>query len=448
MDENGLVFGKADEAKTLVENLENGVIRDDRPDASVLIKPATNNLQPATHIMGTAHWGEDGLFRRWSDSGVEATAFALRALLTIDPDNALIEPVSIEELIFKGYLATLRSKVTKARLDTSGVHKRGGEYIEAELQAAVDTEENNQRVVREVIELAVDRKAWLFFCAGVQHAENVAEILIENDIPAACVTGETTKKERERILADFKAGRLRALTNANVLTTGFDHPGIDLIAMLRPTMSAGLYVQMAGRGMRVAEGKQDCLVLDFAGVVSTHGPITAVQPPKKAGDGNGEAPLKVCDNCGELCHLSLRECPACGAQFPEPERKKLTLHDDDIMGLEGQELEVSSWMWRKHTSKASGKQMLACTYYGPGLAGAAVTEYLPILHDGYAGDKAMRQLSTMADAAGAYLGGASGLDTDQGLEYMAAQMRSSKPPQRIEYSMDGKFHRVLRRVWA
>jgi DNA repair protein RadD len=383
--------------------------------------------------------------------GLTATPYRLgHGLITDKPAlfDALIEPVSIEELIFKGYLATLRSKVTRTKLDTSGVHKRGGEYIEAELQAAVDTEENNQRVVREVIELAGDRKAWLIFCAGVQHAENVAEILIENDIPAACVTGETPKKERERILSDFKAGRLRALTNANVLTTGFDHPGIDLIAMLRPTMSAGLYVQMAGRGMRVAEGKADCLVLDFAGVVATHGPITAVQPPKRGGDGNGEAPVKVCDNCGELCHLSLRECPACGAQFPEPERKKLELRDDDIMGLEGQELEVASWMWRKHTSKASGKLMLACTYYGPGLAGAAVTEYLPILHEGYAGDKAMRQLGTMADAAGAYLGGASGMDTDQGLEYMAAQMRSSKPPQRIEYRMDGKFHRVLRRVWA
>lgn len=383
--------------------------------------------------------------------GLTATPYRLgHGLITDKPAlfDALIEPVSIEELIFKGYLATLRSKVTRTKLDTSGVHKRGGEFIEAELQAAVDTEENNQRVVREVIELAGSRKAWLFFCAGVQHAKNVSQILIENDIPAACVTGETPKKERERILADFKAGRLRALTNANVLTTGFDHPGIDLIAMLRPTMSAGLYVQMAGRGMRVAEGKADCLVLDFAGVVATHGPITAVQTPKRGGDGNGEAPVKVCDACGELCHLSLRECPACGAQFPEPERKKLTLHDDDIMGLEGQELEVASWMWRKHTSKASGKLMLACTYYGPGLAGAAVTEYLPILHEGYAGDKAMRQLSTMADAAGAYFVDAIGLQSDAGLEYIAQKMRSSKPPQRIEYRMDGKFHRVLKRVWA
>jgi alpha-2-macroglobulin len=82
--------GKTNEARILVENLENGVKRDERPDASVLI--AGTNLQPST--MGTAHWGEDGVCWRWSDGGVEATAFALRALLAIDPHNKLIEPVT------------------------------------------------------------------------------------------------------------------------------------------------------------------------------------------------------------------------------------------------------------------------------------------------------------------------------------------------------------------
>ena len=81
------------------------------------------------------------------------------------------------------------------------------------------------------------------------------------------------------MLADFKAGRLRAPTNANVLTTGFDYPDIDLIAMMRPTTAQP--VQMAGRGMRVKSHTDHCLVLDFAGVVATHGPITAVQPPKE-----------------------------------------------------------------------------------------------------------------------------------------------------------------------
>ena len=88
-------FGKADQAKTLIANLENGVKRDDRPDTSILISgaPSTLNPQPST-VLGTAHWGEDGIYSRWSDGGVEATAFALRALLTIDPQNKLVEPVT------------------------------------------------------------------------------------------------------------------------------------------------------------------------------------------------------------------------------------------------------------------------------------------------------------------------------------------------------------------
>ncbi len=90
-------FHYDDKAKTLIENLENGVKRDERPDASILIdgkniqQPTSNNQHP---VMGTAHWGEDGIYWRWSDGGVEATAFALRALLAIDPKNKLVEPVT------------------------------------------------------------------------------------------------------------------------------------------------------------------------------------------------------------------------------------------------------------------------------------------------------------------------------------------------------------------
>jgi DNA repair protein RadD len=382
--------------------------------------------------------------------GLTATPYRLgHGLITDKPAlfDDLIEPVSIEELVFKGYLATLRSKVTKAKLDTTGVHKRGGEFIESELQAAVDTDDNNQKVVREVIDLAGDRKAWLVFCTGVKHAQHVAEVLRQHGVTAECVTGETPKKEREYLLTEFKAGRIRALTNANVLTTGFDYPDIDLIAMLRPTMSASLYVQMAGRGMRVKSHTDHCLVLDFAGVVATHGPITAVQPPKKAGDGNGEAPVKVCDNCGELCAIAVATCPACGHPFPEPERKKLELRNDDIMGLEGSDLEVTSWSWRKHVSRASGKEMLSCTYYGS-LSDKPITEYLPVLHEGYAGQRALQQLFTMDNAAGAHLADAVKMEGSEGLEYLAAQMSSSRPPKAIEYRMDGKFHRVIKRSWT
>lgn len=375
--------------------------------------------------------------------GLTATPYRLgHGLITDAPAifADLIEPVSIEELIFKGHLSKLRSKMTEAKLDVSGVKKRGGEYIEADLQRAVDTADQNDAVVREVIARAGDRKAWLFFCAGVQHAQHIAETLQEYGIVAECVTGATTKVERESILRRYKSGEIRALTNANVLTTGFDYPDIDLIAMLRPTLSPSLYVQMAGRGMRPKSHTDHCLVLDFAGVVETHGPITAVQPPKKAGSGNGEAPVKVCDTCNELCPISARQCPACGFEFPEPAPKRFELHSDDIMGIEASEMVVTSWNWRKHVSKASGKEMLAVTYYGA-LSDKPITEYLPINHEGYAGQKALGQLGSMKAKSGAPNSDVHSLDG------IAQAMNKGDAPAKINYKKDGKFYRVITREW-
>ena len=356
--------------------------------------------------------------------------------------DALIEPVSIEELIFKGFLSTLRSKLTVTKLEVDGVHKRGGEYIESELQAAVDTTDKNARVVQEIINLGSDRRSWLIFCAGVDHSRHVCEALIAQGIVAECVTGETPSAERDRILTEFKQGRIRALTNANVLTTGFDAPGIDLIAMLRPTMSPGLYVQMAGRGLRIAPGKTDCMVLDFAGVVEQHGPITAVKPPPRKGDKIGEAPVKVCDHCQEICHLSVRVCPACGEAFPEPVKAPLKLSNLDIMGNEGIDMEVSSWTWRKHISRASGKELLTVTYYG-GLSDPPVTEYLAVTHDGYAGEKSRRLLADIAHQA------CITLDYSlSDLHDMAKTLSDGAPPSSIEYKREGKFFTIIKRQYA
>jgi DNA repair protein RadD len=377
--------------------------------------------------------------------GLTATPYRLgHGLITDKPAlfDALLEPISIEQLVFQRYLAPLRSKTTKAKLNVDGVHKRGGEFIESELQAAVDNKLTNEAVVREVITRAEDRKAWLFFCTGVDHAKHMAETLQANGIEAACVTGETPKRQREEMLEAFKAGKIRAMTNANVLTTGFDYPDIDLIAMVRPTMSASLYVQMAGRGMRPKSHTDHCIVLDFAGVVETHGPIIAVRPPKKKGDGDGEAPVKVCDNCGELCHPTAKICQHCGNPFPLPEPKQWRLSDVDIMGLEGLEMAVTSWRWRKHTSRTSGKDMLAVTYYGD-LSDPTVTEYLTVGYEGYAGQKAARTLSQIAERGGIKHGGLNVRSIDE----MADNMNACTPPMNIEYRQDGKFHRVIRRNW-
>ena len=375
--------------------------------------------------------------------GLTATPYRLgHGYITDEPAlfADIISPVGIEELIYKGFLAPLRSKLTAHQISVDGVHKRGGEYIDSELQAAVDTDKNNAATVDEVIRLSAGRRSWLFFCTGVKHAHNVADILTARGITSACIVGDTPKAERERIINRFKAGEITALTNANVLTTGFDHPDLDLIAMLRPTLSTGLYVQMAGRGMRPKNHTDHCLVLDFAGVVQTHGPITSVNPKKPSGKGQGEAPVKVCDACNELNHISAKECVACGKPFPVPKTPKQKLHHDDIMGLDATEMDVTEWQWRRHVSRASGKEMLMVTYYGA-LSDKPVNEYLTIAHDGYAGQKARVRLAGIASNAG------SDILRLENIEDLASNLNSSTPPSFIKFKQDGKFYRITDRRW-
>lgn len=375
--------------------------------------------------------------------GLTATPYRLgHGYITDKPAifDALLEPVTIEELIFKGHLATLRSKITSAKLDSSGLAKRGGEFAEADMQRAFDVDWLNEAVVDEIIARADGRKHWLLFCAGVEHARHIAATLNARGIVAASVTGDMNKTDREATIAAYKAGKITALTNAQVLTTGFDFPGIDLIAFLRATMSPGLYMQMAGRGLRPKPHTDYCLVLDFAGVVERHGPITAVQPPKRKGEGTGEAPSKKCDNCGEICHAAVAECPACGHAFPAKELPDLALRNVDIMGLEASEMAVSEWNWREHMSRTSGKEMLAVIYYGD-LSDRPVTEYLPVAHEGYAGQKALNLLATICANAGVQL------HPDSTLQETADALNDGDKPALIRYRRDGKFDRVTAREW-
>jgi DNA repair protein RadD len=147
--------------------------------------------------------------------------------------------------------------------------------------------------------------------------------------------------------------------------------------------------------------------------------------------------VKVCEQCHELCHTSAKVCPECGHEFPPPKPKPLVLHDDDIMGIHGTEMKVTDWIWRVHTSKSSGKDMLAVTYYGA-LSDQPVTEYFPVTHDGYAGEKARRNIAHLARESGV-------LDLSEDLDAMAKAMSRGRAPAMVEFKKDGKFYRVIER---
>ena len=277
----------------------------------------------------------DTMYRRFLDTlsrinphlkviGFTATPYRLDSGMLHQGDERLFTDiayeVSIRDLIDQGYLCPLVSKATDVELDVAGVGSRGGEFIAGQLQAAVDRDPITKAAIDEVMAYGEDRRSWLVFCSGVAHATHVAEAIRERGVSCATIFGDTPAAERDRIIAAFKRGEIRALASMGVLTTGFNAPAVDLIAMLRPTKSAGLYVQMAGRGTRLAPGKDNCLVLDFAGNVARHGPVDAVTP-KRPGEAEGAPPTKICPDCDSILAAALRQCPDCGHLFPPPEVK-------------------------------------------------------------------------------------------------------------------------------
>lgn len=268
--------------------------------------------------------------------GMTATPYRMDSGRLDKGEDALFAGVAydaaIMPLVEAGYLAPLTSKHGQVQADMSGAAVRMGDYAPADSERAAL--EVTEAAIAEAVRLAGERRKWLVFCVGLAHAAKAAECLQRAGVTCAMVSGETPGDERADILRRFKAGELRALCNVNVLTTGFDAPDIDCLIMLRPTLSAGLWVQMLGRGMRTAEGKRDCLVLDFAGNTRALGAVCDVEPIVIDGGKKKllEKPkAKACDACQELNGLDATECVGCGASFVREVKHESRAYDGDIM---------------------------------------------------------------------------------------------------------------------
>ena len=316
--------------------------------------------------------------------GFTATPYRMGQGYLTDGDGIfddLIQPVSILELQGLGYLAKLRSKGTFTKLDVSNVRLRGGEFIDSDLQKELDTFTTNESVAEEIIKSAAyyRREHILIFCSGVEHARHVSEILSEKGMRAAYISGNMSMEDREEILYCFTHGHITALCNANLLTTGFDYPDIDMIAMLRPTMSPGLYLQMAGRGLRLKSNGGDCLILDFAGNVQRHGPVAFVSPPARKGEARqGVMPCKECPQCLEILPLSLAACPSCGYVFP---KNSLTwvLYDGDVNGDGYEKHSVWKWSWMITPSRKNNTPMIVCEFRTNG--NDRISKYFFVWHE-------------------------------------------------------------------
>lgn len=226
----------------------------------------------------------------------------------------IVYNIPIKKLQREGYLCKLVTRGSKEKMDTQSIRKQAGDFIIKDLALAFNREEITKRITTNLLDYKKTRSKWLIFAINIEHCEQITKQLNILGVKASFVHSRM-KENREDVINDFKEGKYQALVSVAVLTTGFDVPDVDLIALMRPTASPVLHIQIIGRGLRIAEGKKDCLILDFAGNLLRNGPIDNPIVRSK-GDGiSGEAPLKECDQCYEIVHIAVKYCPNCNNEF-------------------------------------------------------------------------------------------------------------------------------------
>ena len=247
--------------------------------------------------------------------GLTATPYRTGEGAICRPDgmfHAISYEAPIRQLIDEGFLSKVTNKPPQVQFDTSKLHMRYGEFIASEVEALFGGAETAE-AIKEIVANTQDRKSIMVFCSSVKHAETVvAALKILTDDEVAFVEGNSTPLERAAALSGFASRQIRWIVNVDVLTTGFDAPCVDAIAILRATASPGLFAQIVGRGLRLYPGKENCLVLDFGGNIDRHGPIDAIDYGKNRVKRGGEK--LAADDPG-------KECPAC--QLVVPTRKQV-----------------------------------------------------------------------------------------------------------------------------
>ncbi len=171
--------------------------------------------------------------------------------------DTVAHEVAYLDLVQRGFLAPLRPFAPRSgQISTLGLKVQAtGDFAQADLSARLGG--TSEQIARYVAKALQTRQSALVFCVDVAHVEEMTAALRAAGVPAAGLSQKS--KDRAEILAGMKSGEIRAVANCEILTTGFDHPPLDVIALARPTASPILSVQMLGRGTRTHEGKRDCI---------------------------------------------------------------------------------------------------------------------------------------------------------------------------------------------
>lgn len=302
-----IVFGSPLTVKNRISRFQDGyamVVLDECHGISPTVRGIIEEMRagnPNLRVIGLTatpyRLGSGYIFRQWPDGTVNDDTRAREPYFT-----KCVYRITGPDLIAQGYLTRPVIGETGAEhYDTSAlaVNSRGQFDAGAVDRAYHGHGRKTAAIVADVVARSRDRMGVMLFAATVRHAEEVMASL-PPDL-SAMIAGDTPKGERASIIARFKARRIKYLVSVGVLTTGFDAPHVDVIAILRKTESVGLFQQIIGRGLRLHDDKRDCLVLDYTDNLDTHCPDGDLFAPEvKAGKGGGDSEgLKcLCPDCG------------------------------------------------------------------------------------------------------------------------------------------------------
>lgn len=382
--------------------------------------------------------------------GFTATPFRGNGVWLTDGDEPLFTGIAhetpVSELLQAGYLSPLIRPIDaiQSRIDTSGISTSNGDYNIGQLSDRVS--DYLPAAADEACTLAADRHKWIAFLPTVANAEAFAELLNQRGIPTLVVCGDTPKKEREHRIASFRRGEVSCLVTVLALATGFDVPDVDCIIWLRPTQSPVLYVQGAGRGLRIAEGKQNCLWVDFSDTTERLGPVDGIRGRKRGRKKlEAVAPFAVCGECGnQVRPASSLECPDCGATLREPEPEEARAASNAAIMAHQVQPTINTYpidrvSYARHQKPGSPESLRV--EYWCGLRIVA-REWVCLDHQGFARAKAERWWSVRNPEGFGFVPGS----VDQAFEWLDDGFELRKP-ESITINESGKYPEIVNYQW-
>lgn len=248
--------------------------------------------------------------------------------------DELVAPVTMQELIDDGYL--VQPRYFGAKQDFSKIKVKMGDYDNKQMFEYVDKKILYDGVVEKFKQFGHGKA--LVFCINIEHSKKTCEAFVSAGFKAIHLDCDTDTITRKRILKEFADGEWQILCNVALFCEGFDLPSINTIIINRATKSKGLYFQICGRGLRPADGKVGCMIIDHGSNVFEHGKVEweqeysldVIKKKKNKADDTAEDPVKECPKCFSLIHPRVMICPDCGFEFP-PAQKIVDAEFEEII---------------------------------------------------------------------------------------------------------------------